>query len=139
MAKKHAIVLQSGDKEMRIETDDLQDLSTISWFKDFLSIKESQDAIESRDMEINALRTRLREAREELSKIKAIMVDQRSQQPVTQQAPPQQQMKPAPVPSPRPSRSFLDVAPDQMTREIWESFNADQQRQWSEIYLRQNQ
>lgn len=146
MAKKYSIGFQvapTGEREMVIESDDLDSLSQADWFRDFLDVRKAVPAppqiVRVVDQESQA---RLLEANRRIEQLQNTLNQmQATQQPPRVQTPPQplqQQQPPAQQPQAAPKRmpsSFLEIAPNMMDMAIWNSLSKEQQDEWKARYL----
>jgi len=99
-AKQHVFVLRSRNGEVVVGTDNLKELSTTDWFREFLGL--------------DLVRAVPKEVREEQV--------QRVATPLS------------PLGRRIPSPSFLDVVPDKMSQQMWDSLSPEQQQQWLTKY-----
>lgn len=141
--KKHMLVFLTGVGEFVIATDNINEIADEGWFREFLQLHGPP-------------RVTTKPAPQSVPQqpAPAQQSAQRPQQPAQQSQPalPQQPLGPASVPpqaqqtqqqraqfdtTPRPPAAsqvppstFLEIHPDKMGRDIWESLQPEQQTQW---------
>lgn len=107
--KRHVVVFTTERGEMAIATDDIEELAQQQFFREFMGLSRP-----------------VRYERPEPEPERPV-VRQAPVQPVQQ--PPQQRQSPM---QRRPAQTdFLQVTPDQMTQQVWESLTAQQR----ELYM----
>jgi hypothetical protein len=134
--KQHVFVFRTGAGELVIGTNALREIAAQDWFREFLSLTEGVHVPQQvQPMQISQENVAFAELQREVMELRrrqqqlqqAVQVPQQTQlQPIVQEA--TQQMR-SPIP-----RRFLDITPDVMTKEIWESLSTEQQTQWQEKY-----
>ena len=141
-------VSSDGKKEVFIETDDLQSLSDADWFREFLDLRVTKQSAAD-TMRQTELMLQLQNMQQENLALRQMVMEQRQQArpPASAVAPSQQaSARPAdelikniaqPPTPPQPRRlptSYLELTPEQMTPDIYNSLNSEQQAQWLKKY-----
>lgn len=127
MTRKYKIGLtnQSGSREMYIETDDLAELGSIRWVREYL-----QPSVASQDAQDTLVMSSLQEQNASL-RLQVSQLRQQIQSMAPQQ--PQQPRQQAPVQPVQPRRiptSFLELDPNNMTADVWSTLGEEQRVQW---------
>ena len=153
-------VSSDGKREMFIETDDLQSLSDADWFREFLDLRIKQSS--SDNLKQTETMLQLQALQQENSQLRQLFMQQQEQrqrqvQQVQQARPPasavassqQTPARPADeliknIVTPQPQQpqqpqrrlptSYLELTPDNITPDIWNTLNAEQQAQWLKKY-----
>ena len=148
--KKHVLDFRFGDKELNLGTDDIADVFAQPWFAEFLGVRPAEvrqvapDRDSYRELAIEQQR-QIRALQQQILNMQNMQMAPVPQQPVQQQQPAVQQLPPQPVQQqqPQPQRpqaglrgrlqslqSPMDMDPNQMTEQAWNSMAPEQQQAW---------
>jgi len=115
--KKHIMIFRTKTGDFVVGTDDLESLGRASWFKEYLGIDMNE--------QIGTRRVARPSSPDDELKIVAEGVEKELKF-----------AQPRPVPPVRrPQPSYMDVNPNQMTQELWDSLTEQQKQQWYVAWL----
>lgn len=121
--KKHMLVFLTGVGEFVIATDNINEIANEGWFREFLQLHGPPRVTERPQPQPQS------QAQQPLGPPPMPPPNMRQQQ--RQQGPEQFDMRQRPpTASQVPPSSFLDIEPDKMSKDYWESMSDSQQQQW---------
>ena len=137
MPKKHEIRFETGRGTFLLQTDDLADLSAQEWFREFLGLalerNQTQSVVQTEvrskqiQQDLDDLRNMVLELRQSPQSSQQHQVRQREEQVRVQPQPQSVQAAPRLPP-------YMDVTPDQMTEQVWNTLMPQQRKDWMEAY-----
>jgi hypothetical protein len=137
--KPHVLIFKTAAGEMVVGTKSIAEVAGQPWFREFMNIGGSVQLKTEVRPEVSQEFVELQREVQELRRRQVELREQQARQPTQVQIQPvqvqSQELSPqVPVRSRTLPSSFLDVTPDIMTRDIWESFSNEQKYQWQQKY-----